>query len=339
MTILEHTTDETWRLHEEEFWDLKTPEARSRFLISYAVLAPSRLNTQPWLFSVERDRINLFADRRRCLAVVDPEDRQLTISCGAALHNLVVAMNRFGHRPEILTFPDLNRPDLLATVRWGRRREPSVSIMREFRSMLHRRTRPALGNSGYIQDTALEELQALARGEGIELEMPRNSDIRKTISELVQSAAEEQFLDYRFQREHASWTHPNRRRSRDGIPGRLFDPALRRGRSASAAGRGETYQELFASDAALGILTARNDSHAAWLQTGCALQRVLLGATERNLQATFLNQPLELEHYRSRVNQVTQPGRMAQVMMLFGHSHFVRPTPRRGLETVLLSED
>ena len=61
------------------------------FLLRYAVLAPSGHNTQPWLFRVAGDAVELYADWTQALAVVDPEDRALTISCGAALFNLRVA--------------------------------------------------------------------------------------------------------------------------------------------------------------------------------------------------------------------------------------------------------
>jgi len=60
-------------------------------LIQKAVRAPSSHNTQPWIFHVAESAINLYADRTRALPVNDPDDRELTISCGCALMNLRVA--------------------------------------------------------------------------------------------------------------------------------------------------------------------------------------------------------------------------------------------------------
>jgi nitroreductase len=70
---------------------LATPEPRLRFLLGYAILAPSSHNTQPWRFRLRGPTLDLLADRRRALPVVDPEDRALVISCGAALGHLRVA--------------------------------------------------------------------------------------------------------------------------------------------------------------------------------------------------------------------------------------------------------
>jgi len=328
---------EAWTIREKDFWQLSTTEDRSRFVLSYALLAPSRLNTQPWLFAIDEDSVHVIADRRRCLAVVDPEDRQLTIGCGAALHNLVLAMRRFGHDPEIHTFPDLNRPDLLATVRWGPEKEPSDYSMEQFLAITSRRTRGMLGDVVRVPDSDLADLEKVATRGPVELAIIRDAAQRRRICQLIESASEEQFLDFRYQREHASWTHPSRRRSRDGIPGRVLDPAHRR--SAGIASRSRHKGLLKSKDVVLAVLTTRNDSHSAWLDAGCSLQSLLLGATRLNVQATFLNHPLELPEYRTQLNTVLGSGRVAQVMMAFGRAGYVRATLRRDLEDVLTPRD
>lgn len=58
--------------------------------IAYAVLAPSSHNTQPWRFQIEGDALLLFADRSRAMPVVDPQHRELIMSCGAALFNTAI---------------------------------------------------------------------------------------------------------------------------------------------------------------------------------------------------------------------------------------------------------
>ena len=61
-----------------------------RPLVAQAVLAPSSHNTQPWLWLLLEGSVTLFADRTRALPVNDPDDRELTMSCGAALLNLTM---------------------------------------------------------------------------------------------------------------------------------------------------------------------------------------------------------------------------------------------------------
>ena len=46
-------TSNPWEVAEADFPAQGSPAEQLRFLLNYAVLAPSRLNTQPWLFSIE----------------------------------------------------------------------------------------------------------------------------------------------------------------------------------------------------------------------------------------------------------------------------------------------
>jgi nitroreductase len=66
-----------------------------QFLLRYAVFAPSSHNTQPWLFRIQGHELDLIADLNRSLPIVDPMNRELIISCGAALNHLQTATRYF----------------------------------------------------------------------------------------------------------------------------------------------------------------------------------------------------------------------------------------------------
>ena len=90
----------------------------TRELIRMACYAPSVHNTQPWAWRlVSADTIELHADRSRQLTETDPEGRDLVLSCGAALHHLVVAAEGFGLVAETRLLPDGGDADFLARVR------------------------------------------------------------------------------------------------------------------------------------------------------------------------------------------------------------------------------
>ena len=68
-------TADSWSISAEDFpANGATPE-KWKFFLSYAVLAPSSHNSQPWLFHVRNNTLELYADRRRACPVVDPNDR------------------------------------------------------------------------------------------------------------------------------------------------------------------------------------------------------------------------------------------------------------------------
>src|SRR5690606_33984795 len=108
-----------------------------RFLLGYAILAPSNHNTQPWRFELHNEHLELFADRTRSLPAADPFDRELTLSCGAALGFLRSAAAAFGCRLIVTHLPSENS-DLLAHITVKKQREsgdPNV-----LNAILNRRT-------------------------------------------------------------------------------------------------------------------------------------------------------------------------------------------------------
>ena len=90
-----------WHVSEAGFPQQGSRSEQFRHLLHYAVVAPSGHNTQPWLFRVTNDAVELFADRTRALPIVDPADRELTMSCAAALGQLRLAIRhcRVGRSP------------------------------------------------------------------------------------------------------------------------------------------------------------------------------------------------------------------------------------------------
>lgn len=91
-------------------------EGTLRAAVGLAGLAPSLFNVQPWRFELEAGALLLHVDRSRSLPVTDPHDRELTLSCGAALQHAVLAMHVLGWRVRVRRLPGAHVPDLLATV-------------------------------------------------------------------------------------------------------------------------------------------------------------------------------------------------------------------------------
>ena len=90
--------------------------ARLAQVLEHALRAPSVHNTQPWRWRLGDDVIDLFADIGRQLPVTDPDGRDLTISCGVALHHLVVALGHAGHDAYVKRMPDPQDNTHLATI-------------------------------------------------------------------------------------------------------------------------------------------------------------------------------------------------------------------------------
>ena len=75
-------------------------------LVAAAILAANAHNTQPWLFRIDDNRIDVFADARRALGALDPYRRELVLSLGCALENLMTAARGLGYDAELALLPD-----------------------------------------------------------------------------------------------------------------------------------------------------------------------------------------------------------------------------------------
>ena len=319
-----------------------TDDDKLAWAVQYAILAPSSHNSQPWRFHVADGVLELRADRTRALAVVDPRDRELVISCGAALFHVRVALRKVGETAQVDVLPDPADPDLLARVTLGACCETVLLDKWLFWAMRTRRTNRRRFADKLPPAELLAELEASAAAEGAALRILPGDEDRKRLARLVAAADRVQSGDKDFRHELASWLRSNRRLAADGMPGSAFGQsnvtsAVRplvvrtfdwgRGRAAHDA-------QLALGSPVLAVLTTEGDAPADWLAAGQALAHVLLRATAEDVVGSFLNQPVEVEELRPELAPLAGGG-TPQLVLRLGYAKQVPPTPRRPLVDVL----
>src|SRR3989344_1768882 len=92
---------QSWEVRPDDFYDQKTVSDQLRFLVQFAVLAPSSHNSQPWKFEVKEHQITIRPDMRRALPKSDINNRQLFISLGCALENILIAADYYGFATQV----------------------------------------------------------------------------------------------------------------------------------------------------------------------------------------------------------------------------------------------
>jgi hypothetical protein len=111
-----------WRL-----WNDPSVRGTPLALVAAAVLAANPHDTQPWLFAVEADAIEIYADLSRNLGAMDPYLREMHLGLGCAIENMVLAAasNGFGAEVEAtagsLTVDDRQSHTRAATVHLAKR--------------------------------------------------------------------------------------------------------------------------------------------------------------------------------------------------------------------------
>ncbi len=333
-----------WNVDEQRFDPAASLDEKLRVALQCAVLAPSSHNTQPWRFIVDGDAVIVCADRTRALPVVDPFDRELIISCGAALFNLRVALSRFDLACAITVFPSNADPDVVAHLRIVANGHRDASLAALFPAIGTRVTTREAFTNRPIADTTRRALIDAGVAEGALIAWVDFSAQRERIAALIADADRQQFADPRFRRELASWLHPRRRH--DGMPAYaaslpvLLDfatPLLAQAIRTFDLGGGMAaahHRLVEGSPLFVGIATERDDREA-WLAAGAALERLLLTAAGAGLSASYLNQPIEVETLRERLRPLFGIDAEPQLLLRVGRGPAVPHSPRRPLADVV----
>ncbi|WP_199432256.1 Acg family FMN-binding oxidoreductase [Qaidamihabitans albus] len=323
---------------------MTSPHAAATFAVVDAALraairAPSPHNTQPWRFEVREDRIDLLLDERRVLGVCDPDAREATLACGAALLNMRLALAEQGRAHVVDLLPDHARPTLLARVRVGGRHNASPHELKLAGAIRYRHTnrRPFLDRTvpGHVRDA----LVAAAAEEGARLVLLEQPVRLDALVALLRRADHLQSQDAAFQAELHQWTPQHHRP--DGVPRSAGGPrALDGGLLAlrDYGGPASRAERSFEQNPLVAILTTVSDTRSNRLRAGQAMQRALLTATAAGLNASFLSQPIEVESTRTELRAELGGHDQPQTVLRFGYGYPGPSTPRRPVEAVTRRE-
>jgi len=320
------------------------PAERLRYLLRYAILAPSRHNSQPWIFEIEGPELRLFGDWRRSLPVADPQGRELVMACGAALYNLELAASHHGHATSVEVMAGSRKDGLLARFTLEELRAPTPQVERLFAAIPVRRTNRLAFDTRDVPAGVASVLVREAADQGASLRVIDRT-LRAAVAELVAEGDRRQWASARYRRELARWLRSNRSGELDGIPGYahgLSEPAsllhrmlVRLRIQLPAEERRDRHYAL--KTRALFALCTHADAPAHWLAAGRAMQRVLLRGAADGLSASYFSQVIEVEPVRAQLKQTLGEPGFPQLLFRVGFGCELRSTSRRPIERVLRS--
>jgi hypothetical protein len=324
-----------------------TAEEIAAYVVGAAVWAPSVHNTQPWWFSAGRQEISLHADTGRQLMVADPRGREMMISCGAALFTTRLALRSLGYIPETCVLPDPGRPLLAARVSWHRRAAPAEYEQRLFSQVLQRRTHRGGFDPLPLAPELLTALQAGAERDGAMLRIIDGEGRWAVLAAVVETAEQALRLDSAYAQELASWASPPGSTRRDGVPHTAYPARPERtlphfpGRDFAHGRRwGVSWSSPSAAPRSPGLvclLTTAVDRPVDWVNTGQALQRILLTAATCGVAAALHSQPLERARLREFIRTQLSDGAYPQLVLRLGTAIQTAVSVRRPPASVLFA--
>ena len=237
---------------EIDFYEIESQREQLEFLLEYAILAPSGHNSQPWVFRIADDGVEVYADYSRRVPIADPGDRELLMSIGAAITNLRVAAAHYGIETSVLYQPVFDEALAMAMVTMRETCAPDERLARLFPAIPLRRTNRGKFMQRPVDIKTLTELFDLMSEfpQSLRLVLPQD---KQRVVRLVEEANREQWARVEFREELADWMRghgaadgllapplaPWVVRTFDVGPARARAPRPRAGRGRRGADRGD----------------------------------------------------------------------------------------------------
>jgi hypothetical protein len=317
-----------------------TRSAQMRELIRYATLAANGHNTQPWKFAIKENVIEIHPDYTRHLPVVDPNDRELWISLGCALENLLVATRVVGYVPEV-TYPDTTDfIHIRLTVD-----TPQSSPL--FEAIPLRQNTRSEYDGQLVKTDDLGQVQALGLEPGVSLRFVTNPTDQEAVLEYVNQGNLSQYADKAFIDELIYWLRFNKKEalaSLDGLYSRCSgNPEVPRWLGKMFVAGAKPHQQVdtdarkLRSSPGAVVVASESDDKTAWVRVGQVYERLALKMTSLNIKSAFLNQPIEVRELRSQFQSAMGLGSsLPQLLVRFGYAEAMPHSLRRSVEQVII---
>ena len=338
-------------------WEMAGTYADPRMrALSWALLAPSPHNRQPWLADLGTEgAVTLLADTERLLPHTDPYSRQITIGLGCFLEILRMAAAEEGWRTDLALFPDGEDPaglDGRPVARVAFVADPGLARDPLFAQVPHRRTlKEPYDTARPVPAAALTAMAAVARAS----QVGTTSDPGRVqaMRDISTEAFEIEFATPRTLKESVDLFRIGAREvdaNPDGIDfsgpmfealrvTRLFtrDASLNPDSMAGRSAMDMVTRNMQTGMAHLWQVTPGN-SRSEQIRAGADWVRINLAATALGLGLQPLSQALqefpEMADLHRRVHGMLAPqGGTVQMWARVGYGPQVAPSPRWPLET------
>jgi hypothetical protein len=302
----------------------KAPDSQAiRDAVTLACHAPSLHNSQPWRWVAEGAMLQLWADPYRLVYATDQTGRELTLSCGAVLDHLRVAMAAAGWDSTTERLPDPSDPDHLATLQFQPLEAVTEAHQQRAAAILRRYT----DRLPFSAPAKWVTLESALCGAVVPYEVMLDvvaDDARPMLAEASRLTETLRRYDTSYQDELRWWTSPFV--SDEGVPqselvssseaarvdiARAFPPAGGGGRHATID---HDHSKI------LVLSTHDDDARLDVLRCGEALSAVLLECTVAGMATCTLTHMTELAPSRDIVRQATGNPGQPQLLIRVGKS-------------------
>ncbi|MDL2303891.1 nitroreductase family protein [Bacteroides sp. OttesenSCG-928-D19] len=312
------------------------------FMIEQAVKAPSGHNTQPWLFSVKDDAIQIRPDYDKSLPVVDPDNRELFISLGCAAENVCVTAPQKGYDTD-LTISE----DGIITIHL--KKNQTVEPNPLFAQIAIRQTNRSIYNEQTISSDTIRLLERLFETSPAKAYFYKNGTPEfNAIADFVIAGNVLQMQNKAFTDELKSWMRFNKKHqdsTNDGLsyaafgapnlPRFIIKPIMSGYLNDKTQNKGD--RKKIASSSHFMLLTTTDNTPEGWIQLGIIMERFLLKITELEIAHAYMNQPNEVKELAGKMTETLNiPDEYPVILLRIGYGEKMPYSKRKDIKEVIV---
>ncbi|NYT02671.1 MAG: hypothetical protein GKC10_07945 [Methanosarcinales archaeon] len=331
-----------WDVSAEDYPADGSLDEKIKFLLKYAILAPSGPNTQPWKYRIQDGQVALMADFSRALPDVEPSNRTMYMSLGCALTNLLIAGEHFEMGYRVKHFPDGVEGEKIAEISFqegGRMRQfPDL-----FDFITERHTNRGVYDDRPIEAEKIQTLKEAVDGGVFRLDVLTDPEGRAQMAEILGQSHRIQLGNKAFRKDLARWIRPNTADAWDGLPGYAFgysdfESYLGQfifGTFDTSTSRARKEMGLMKASPAVGVMSSQKEDKMTWVQAGMEFEKLFLTATRLGVRFDLFSQPVAIEELRREMAQALNV-KYPQILIRMGYAPPAKHTPRRLVDMVLV---
>ncbi len=332
-----------------DFPDKANLESQIKFVLSYAILAPSTHNSQPWLFKIKASECQIYYDPKLVLPEADPKTRDLHISIGCTVENLILAATYFNIFDSI-NYGPFEYKEHLATVNFkkytGVRNDKYKRILNTITKRIDAR---GLFSSEPVPIDLINRISSVVQeylvyNINIHWITEKNKIIK--LSLLTADGLKAAYRSPIFRREMSRWMRHSLTKSKDGIPGYALRmpfllsfmlPTLVRWFNLGGLLSKLNYKSL-SSAPLVTVITADKDHPNTWLNIGRLVERLFLEFNSFGWQTSIFVAAVEMGNFYSEIQKIIGTNQIPQFLFVVGKVDLLhKATPRHELTKKIIS--